>query len=81
MLNHCQKRVQLLIGIAVTAMTMPFGLIAAALATTVASVSLALWQHYSGGIPRAEDMALILAGGAVYLLWIRALLPTLGINA
>ncbi|MDQ3059786.1 MAG: hypothetical protein M3R45_09690 [Pseudomonadota bacterium] len=75
--SQCNKHLHLLIGIAVTAMAMPFGLLAAALATTFSSVGLAAWQHYAGkASPHAENMALALAGGAVYLLWAKALLPT-----
>lgn len=81
MISHCNKRnTLLLLGIAVTAIAMPFGLIAAALATTLASVILAAWTHRSGGTPDAQDMAFILAGGAVYLLWIRAVLPGIGLG-
>ena len=80
MISHCNKHnTHLLLGIAVTAMVMPFGLTAAALATTLASVILAAWQHHSGDTPDAQDMAFILAGGAVYLLWVRALLPSIGL--
>lgn len=78
--SQCNKYTHLLLGIAVTAMAMPLGLTAAALATTGVSVSLAAWQHYSGKTPGAQDMALTLAGGAAYLVWVRALLPALGVS-
>jgi glucose-6-phosphate-specific signal transduction histidine kinase len=81
MSTHCKKHSSLLLlGIAVTAMAMPFGLTAAALATTLISVILAAWRHDSGNAPDPQDMALILAGGALYLLWSRALLPGMGLG-
>lgn len=78
MRSLCKKHLYLLLGIAVTALTMPFGLTAAALASTVAGVSLVTWQHSSGTAFDADDMAFMLAGGAVYLLWAKAIWPTLG---
>lgn len=73
------KRVLLLVlGMAVTALGMPFGLVAAALSTTVSSVCLVAWQYGSGHPPDAGEMALMLAGGAACLLWIKVLLPALG---
>lgn len=76
--TQCNKRVLLLLGIAVTALVLPLGLVAAALATTVSSVCLVAWQYCSGRSSDAGEMALMLAGGAVYLLWIKAFLPVLG---
>jgi hypothetical protein len=74
----CNKHLYLLLGIAVTALVMPFGLTAAALASTVAGVSLVAWRYSAGAAFDADDMAFMLAGGAVYLLWVKAILPTLG---
>lgn len=78
MRSLCNKHLYLLIGIVVTAITMPFGLTAAALASTVAGVSLVAWRHCAGAPFDADDMAFMLTGGAVYLLWAKAILPTLG---
>ena len=75
---QCNKHFFLLLGMAVTALVMPFGFVAAALATTVSSVCLVAWQHYSNRPSDAGEMALMLAGGAAYLLWVKALFPVLG---
>jgi hypothetical protein len=75
---QCNKHFFLLLGVAVTALAMPFGLVAAALATTLSSVCLVAWQHYSGRPSDAGEMAWMLAGGAAYLLWVKALFPALG---
>lgn len=69
---QCNKHFALLLGIAVTALVIPFGLVAAALSTTVSSIFFVAWQRHLGRASGAEEMALMLAGGAAYLWWVGA---------
>jgi hypothetical protein len=65
------KLLHLLVGISITAIVYPFGLIPAVVVVSLAAIGKEIWDYFGHGTPDPYDALATIAGGGALLGWLQ----------